>query len=146
LLLNKGMERQEGSRKILIVEDEKDLRLVYSRLFSGRGYDVETAVSGPDAIAKIRGYTEQNRPDGFLVDIWLPDESGYGVIRAIRENPVTEHRPVIAMSATTEANLEKARGAGADTAYRKPFDFKKVAVCMDELISADEELGRSEGV
>ncbi len=125
----------EKIRKLLIVEDEPDLRSLYSIHFSKRGYKVETAGSGPEAIAKIRGYTETDRPDGFLVDIWLPDESGYGVIGSIRQNPATKHQPVIAMSATTEANLKKAVDAGANATYRKPFEFKEVAAHIEGLIS-----------
>ncbi len=83
-----------------------------------RGYEVEIAMGGREALEKAR----QNPPDLFLVDVLMPDLNGYHVTEAVRQDPKLKHLPVILFSAATRAEY-KTHGfeVGADDYLTKPI-------------------------
>lgn len=61
-------------------------------------------------------------PDLVLLDVMLPDESGYDIVRKLRKNPATKKLPVIMVTAkTTEMDMIKGLDEGADDYIKKPF-------------------------
>lgn len=102
---------------ILIVEDYEDALELLSELLAFRGFRIEGAKSGAEAIEKARAV----RPDVVLMDLTLPDMDGRDATRAIKADPETAHVPVIALTAHSQQGyLESARAAGCDAFVSKP--------------------------
>ena len=100
---------------VLLVEDEKDVLMVNARLFARRGYDVRTAQSCTEAYQKLK-----ETPDLLILDIMLPDGSGYDICQAFRQN--SDH-PVIFLSGKGQI-ADKVQGLqqGGDYYLTKPYD------------------------
>ena len=101
--------------RILVVEDDADLRDVLRALLEAEGYRVIEAATAARALIEARSH----KPDAALVDLGLPDRDGQVVIRKIREfSPV----PIIVLSARTmESDKVLALDGGADDYVTKPF-------------------------
>ena len=86
--------RPRRSQRVLLVDDSVDACLAQSMLLSMRGYDVQTATSGRDALVAY----EKFKPDIVLMDLGMPEMSGYDVVRQLRGKPgvrpVSVHRPL----------------------------------------------------
>jgi adenylate cyclase len=103
---------------VLAVDDQlQNLRLLEAVL-SPRGYRVETASSGEEALDKLG----QAVPDVVLLDIVMPGLDGYEVCQQIRANPATAFLPVIMITASGEQEKISAIRAGADDFVSKPFN------------------------
>jgi len=102
--------------RVLVVEDDADIRMVLATLLESAGYRVELAASAARALIEARA----NRPDAVLVDLGLPDRDGQQLIRDIRGFATV---PIIVLSAR-DAEQEKiaALDHGADDYVTKPFN------------------------
>ena len=106
------------SKRILVVEDQEDLRGVLRDLFGRSGYDVLEAVDGRDGVAKALS----ERPDLILMDIQLPVLDGYDATRQIKADPGLKATPIIVVSSfAMKGDEEKARAAGCDHYVTKPY-------------------------
>lgn len=106
--------RKSGPR-ILIVDDEPELRRALVRTLDGHQYATREAADGEAAIRELQAF----KPDVVLLDLVLPDMSGVDVCRRIRE---TSQTPVIVLSVLgEEARKIEALDAGADDYLTKPF-------------------------
>jgi two-component system, cell cycle response regulator DivK len=106
------------SKRILIVEDQEDLRGVLRTLLAGSGYEVVEAADGQAGVAKA----QSERPDLILMDIQLPVLDGYDATRQIKANPDLKTTPIIAVSSfAMKGDEEKARTAGCDHYVTKPY-------------------------
>lgn len=124
-MLQTYVEQMVGT-KILIVDDDQDIRrLLGLRLKSG-GYEV--AFAG-DAISAVN-MARKEKPDLILLDLMLPAGDGYVVMERLRAMPALEGIPIIVVSARDPVTeRERLVGAGADAFFHKPFDH-------DELLGA----------
>jgi DNA-binding response OmpR family regulator len=109
--------------RLLIVEDEPDLRRYLARVFKRDGYNV---VAMPDAESALAALEDSNRPAEpqlILLDVMLPGKSGLELLVLLRQRPATARVPVIVMTgrAGTE-NAVEALLTGADDYVVKPFD------------------------
>ena len=105
--------------KILIVEDNYDVRENLSEILTLSGYQTSTAINGKQGVEKALSEI----PDLILCDIMMPELDGYGVLRILSKNPMTEHIPFIFLSAKTELmDIRKGMTLGADDYITKPFD------------------------
>src|SRR5262245_48738422 len=99
------------SKRILVVEDQEDLRGVLRDLLTGSGYAVIEAGDGEAGVAKAKS----NHPDLILMDIQMPVIGGYEATRRIKVDPVLKPIPIIAVSSfAMKGDEEKARAAGCD--------------------------------
>lgn len=107
--------------RLLVVDDNEYNRDVAVRIFSRCGAKVDTANDGKEGL-----YWLQNNHDNvdlILMDIQMPIINGYEATRAIRNNPITAHLPVIALTAGAfESNRQAALDAGMTDFIAKPFD------------------------
>lgn len=87
------MKKQKG-RKILIIEDERFLLEMYQMCFEKAGYNVLVANNGTSGIQTA----ESENPDLIIVDILLPNQSGYEVIKAVRQNTHISKTPILVFS------------------------------------------------
>jgi len=106
------------TKRILIVEDQEDLRGVLRDLLSGSGYLIVEAADGQDGVTKAKS----ERPDLILMDIQLPVVDGYEATRQIKADPSLAKTPIIAVSSfAMKGDEEKARAAGCDHYVTKPY-------------------------
>jgi len=106
------------SKRILVVEDQDDLRGVLRDLLTGSGYTVLEAGDGEAGVAKANS----DRPDLILMDIEMPVIDGYEAARRIKADPFLKPIPIIAVSSfAIKGDEEKARAAGCDHYVTKPY-------------------------
>lgn len=106
------------SKRILVIEDQEDNRLILNDLLTSFGYEVLEAVTGEEGL----NLAENSNPDLILMDIQLPRMDGYEVTRRIKANPKLYHLPIIAVTSfALSGDKEKALAAGCDGYITKPF-------------------------
>jgi len=106
------------TKRILVVEDQEDLRGILRDLLTGSGYAVAEAADGQAGVE----ITRSERPDLVLMDIQLPVMDGYEATRQIKTDPDLKATPVIAVSSyAMKGDEEKARAAGCDHYVTKPY-------------------------
>ncbi len=81
-------------RKILIIEDEKDLRFFLRTALTQAGFEVKEAIDAEEALEKIK----EEKPDLILLDIILPGKSGFDFLIEIKKDPEFESIPIIIVS------------------------------------------------
>lgn len=123
--------REPGNRvSLLIVEDNSDVaRLISHQL--GDGYDVHFASDGEEGIQKAR----ELLPDLIITDLMMPHTDGLQLCRTMREDPVTNHIPLIVITAkATEEDRIRGLEAGADAYLTKPFNTEELNVRVKKLL------------
>ncbi len=104
--------------KILIAEDERDIRDLIAFTLQFGGHEVTTTSNGEEAVLKA----VEIIPDLILLDVRMPRMSGYEACQKIKANPVTNHIPVVFLSAKgQESEVETGLAAGAVEYILKPF-------------------------
>ena len=103
---------------IYIVEDNANIREIETIALQNSGYTVETF----DHAASFYQKLEMVQPDLIILDIMLPDESGYNILSKLRNRPMTRNIPIMMVTAKTQ-ELDLVRGLenGADDYLKKPF-------------------------
>lgn len=117
---------ETSTPKALVVDDSDVLRRLIEMCLRPAGFEVTTASSGADALAMMRGGT----PDLVVLDIGLPDMSGWDVLEQIRSADASGHCKVLVLSGYDDAQAEGQR-RGADAVVVKPFrndELRAVAV------------------
>ena len=105
---------------ILLIDDNKSLLTMISRILKHEGYRTATALNGRMALATF----EEVRPDLVILDILMPGIDGFQVLDKMR---IQSHLPVIVLTAgTDEELLEQSLVAGADDYMKKPFSIKEL--------------------
>jgi len=121
--------------KILVVDDTpRNIRLL-ADILTAKGYEVITAASGPEALKQV----EAEQPDLVLLDVVMPEMSGYEVCRKIRENPATQILPVVMVTAL-DPGEERVKGleAGADDFLTKPINQAELLARVRSLLRIKE--------
>ncbi len=105
-------------KRILVVEDQEDLRGILRDLLTGSGYEMLEAGDGETGVAKAKA----DKPNLILMDIQMPVLDGYEATRQIKADPALSSMPVIAVSSfAMKGDEEKARAAGCDHYVTKPY-------------------------
>jgi len=120
------------ARRILVVEDEDNIATALEFLITREGYAHDRVASGADALPRIR----DTRPDLVLLDVMLPEVSGYEICESIRTDPALARTKVLMMTARGSA-LERRKGIelGADGFISKPFELKDLREEVRRLLS-----------
>lgn len=106
------------TRRVLIVDDEPDIRLLIRVNLVAAGYEVLEAGNGREAVDLI----EVQEPDLVLLDLRLPGLDGWEVLEHLKQRGVTERIPVVAISAhASPATKERADEVGFTSYVSKPF-------------------------
>jgi DNA-binding response OmpR family regulator len=117
--------------KILLVEDDDDLRELYGYMLLAAGYKVNTVRNGLEAFAEI----QVNRPDVVVTDIAMPILNGLDLIVAVRSNDEFADLPVVAITSFGEDIREQARAAGATNTIDKPTEMERMREVIDAAVS-----------
>jgi DNA-binding response OmpR family regulator len=127
-------------KKILIVEDDADVRLGYSVLLRAKGYDTAFAADALGAVSEARKY----QPDLIILDLGLPAGDGFVVLERFRVNPAISVVPVIVVSGRDAyANKERALKAGAKAFVQKPWNDNELLAIIAELLGYAETATKS---
>ena len=119
------------SKRILVVEDQEDLRGILRDLLTGTGYTVIEAADGEAGVAKA----ESERPDLVLMDIQMPVVDGYEATRRIKADPALKPIPIVAVSSyAMKGDEEKARASGCDHYVTKPYSPMQLMKIIRGLI------------
>nr|DAH99214.1 MAG TPA: response regulator [Caudoviricetes sp.] len=123
------------AKKILVIEDDKDIRDTIVYVLEEEGYEVIASDN-----ARILKKVNDLEPDLILLDNWLTDWtsdlSGQQLSKALKNNPTTRHIPVILVSAVN--NLKEIAQAGeADGYIQKPFDLTELSEVVKRHIAID---------
>src|SRR5262250_344573 len=108
--------------KILLAEDDDDLRSLYGYMLLAAGYKVNAVRNGLEALAEI----QVNRPDVVVTDITMPVLNGLDLIVAVRSKDEFADLPVVAITSFGEKLRKQAREAGATDAIDKPTDITSI--------------------
>lgn len=130
---------QETPYKVLIIEDEPDLALTLTYNLEQAGYEVASELTGGGGLVRAETFL----PDLVLLDLMLPDSSGFEVCRALKNNPLTQAAPVVMLTARGE-EVDRVRGfeVGAEDYVLKPFSVKELLLRLKVILS--RRGGRSE--
>lgn len=115
-------------KKILIVDDEKSIRIAARTYFKGRNYEVLEASSGKKALKII----EKEKPDIVLLDVVIPKIDGFEICRKIKSDKKTKNTVVIIFSGKI-SEIEKGFDYGADDCLLKPLDWNNLAERVEML-------------
>ena len=121
---------------IYIVEDDESIREIESIALKNSSYLVRDFERGAD----FRAALEQLLPDLVLLDIMLPDEDGYAILRSLRSSPLTRRIPVIMVTAKTgEMDMVRGLDGGADDYIRKPFSVMELLSRVRALLRRTQD-------
>ncbi len=117
--------------RILIVEDEGDLREIVAYNLTKERFRVFTAANGKEAIDQL----SRSRPDLILLDLMLPDTDGYDLCRRIRQSADQHDIPIIMVTARTEeSDVLLGLGLGADDYITKPFRVRELVARVKAVL------------
>ena len=126
--------------RILVVEDNEMNMDVLTRFLQRDGHTVLGAGDGRQAIMTARNEV----PDIILMDLSLPEMDGWEATKRIRNNPLTKHIPIIALTAhSSSADVKRAVEAGCDQYETKPLEYERL---LKKVMGVLERNGKGAGV
>jgi DNA-binding response OmpR family regulator len=118
--------------RILVVEDDPDLRRILKLQLEDRGYEVSEAEDGAEGFRSIK--TEL--PDCVILDLMMPVMDGFGFLKRVRSIMNTTEVPIIILTASEdERNRVRGFQYQADVYMSKPYDLEKLTLEVDQLLA-----------
>ena len=118
-------------KRILVVEDQLDNRLILHDLLTNAEFDIVEAENGEEAISCAKA----SRPDLILMDIQLPILDGYEATRRLKADPDLKSIPIIVVTSyALSGDEDKARRAGCDDYVAKPFSPRQLLAKIKEYV------------
>jgi len=129
----------DGTRKVLVVDDDRTVRALLSGILEGAGFRCDSTPSASEALAALA----LGRHDLVMLDLGMPEMDGFKVLKAIRSGPAARNPAVIIVSAATrEEDILRGFGLGADDYVTKPFNPRElVARCQRAIRHHDMSAG-----
>ena len=130
--------RARGERKVLVVDDEDDIRRLLKRVLTERGFSVLEAARGSDALQMVRDHV----PDLILLDAMLPEIHGFDICRRIKGSQKYGHIPIIMISAVYRGwrfAEDLKESYGVDGFLEKPFKIADVVAAVDAALEGGAE-------
>ena len=131
-----------AERRVLVVEDEADLRELLTYNLEAAGFTVHAADRGLDGLAEAQGFA----PDVVLLDLMLPDIPGAEVCRRIRASERSVPQPAIVMLTAKGDEIDRVVGfeLGADDYVVKPFSMRELVLRVNAILRARRSPGAAE--
>jgi DNA-binding response OmpR family regulator len=124
-----------SKKKVLIVEDDADVRLGYHVLLKANHYDTFFAADSLCAISEAR----KHQPDAIILDLGLPAGDGFIVLERLRSNTYLAVIPVVVVSARdVRGNKDRAIRAGAKAFLQKPWNDSELLGVISRLVGQPE--------
>lgn len=116
-------------KKLLIVDDEKDVIKFLKLRFESKKYTVVTAENGEQALVQA----EKEMPDVIVLDILMPGMDGFEVCERLKSKEKTADIPVVMLTCLTDQkSISRGKQVGAHDFISKPFDFDKLEATINE--------------
>lgn len=126
----------EQKKKILIVDDERDIVKAVMIRLQGAGYEVVTAFDGAQGVFMAH----KEKPDLIILDIRMPAGNGFSVAQRLKRSMHTFTIPVIFLTGSPEKNAEKkAMALGARFYIKKPYDPEELLDAVKRALEKDSE-------
>ena len=114
--------------KVLIVDDQPEIRRLWQVNLAARSYDVVVAADGRECLEKV----ESERPDIILLDLSMPVLSGGAVLEALKGSAAVKNTAVVVLTGWADEEVHRqARQMGATGALVKPFGIDELLVSME---------------
>lgn len=123
------------ARKILTCDDEKHIvRLIQVNL-ERQGYEVISAYNGAECLEKV----QSDRPDLIVLDVMMPEMSGFEVLEKLKSDPETENIPVIMLTARAQdADVLRGWQSGVECYLTKPFNPMELIAFVKRIFSMED--------
>lgn len=119
------------TKRVLVVEDVEDNRIIMRDLLASAGFELLEARDGKAALETA----QSQKPDLIMMDIQLPFLDGYEVTRRLKADPGLCHIPIIAVTSyALSGDEERARAAGCDGYVTKPFSPRRLLAAVREFL------------
>ena len=120
------------SKKIMVVDDEPDILTSVGQMLEMSGYEVIRATDGKECIKKL---TESScNPDLIVLDIMMPEVSGWDVAAQIKENPKWNSIPIVFLTAKGDTMSIGMGGMASEDYIVKPFDIKDLIGRIQKIL------------
>ena len=127
---------RSSNKRILIVDDDLQVQKFLTATLSSKKFETETASSGFEAGAKVVKFN----PGLIILDLIMPEMSGFEVCRQIKKNPETSHMKILVLTGNdSKENRERIMEAGADEYMAKPVKRDVLLGHIEDLLSFKEE-------
>lgn len=128
--------------RILVVDDEPELLKALCVRLTAEGFACETAANGQEALKRL----ERDVPDLIILDLLMPEVSGYEVCRRLQDNPRTAQVPIIVLTAVPERTVKQTtEWLGASSVLHKPFDTTILLSTVRHLLKLPSPGGSRNG-
>ncbi len=123
------------ARKILTCDDEKHIvRLIQVNL-ERQGYEVITAFNGAECLEKVK----EDRPDLIVLDVMMPEMTGFEVLDILKKDPETENIPVIMLTARAQdSDVLRGWQSGVECYLTKPFNPMELIAFVKRIFSMED--------
>ena len=120
--------------KILLADDEEDIKTVVKLFLESKGYEVTTAFDGLDTLEKAKS----EKPDLILLDIMMPLIDGFEVCKRLKSDETTASIPIVMLSAASKLDsVRKGIDMGAADYIVKPFDPSKLENVISKILGRE---------
>jgi two-component system response regulator RpaA len=117
--------------RILLIDDEPDIRILTRMMLEKAGHDVVEAVDGEDGMKMLA----KERPDLILLDVMMPGIKGWEVCEKIKKDRKTRDIPVVMFTIRgSEDSVRKSYASGADAHINKPFEIPELIDTVNKLL------------
>ncbi|MFN3641662.1 MAG: response regulator transcription factor [Gemmobacter sp.] len=132
------MAGEDAPKRVLVVEDEDNIAIALDYLMTREGYAHDRVSNGAEALPRIRA----THPDLVLLDVMLPEMSGYEICQGVRLDPTLADVKILMMTARGSA-IERRKGLalGADGFISKPFELTELRAEVRRLLGGDVPAG-----
>ena len=129
--------------KVLIVDDDPDIRRLVETVLEREGFIVDSATNAAEFFKKV----PQFKPKLMILDLQLPDEDGFGILKKLKNNPATANVPVI-MLTVQSVDSYKIAGLeiGADDYIVKPFNHGELVARIKAVLRRSQPKADSHGI
>ena len=125
-----------ATKRVLVVDDERSIRMLCRVNLVAAGIDVLEAENGKDAVELVR----RERPDLVLLDVMMPDLDGFEVARRLADDPKTREIPIVFLTARAgAADRRLGEQLGGVGYVVKPFDPVKIGNLVEEVLTRIEQ-------
>lgn len=123
---------------ILIVDDDADTRILVQSVLISQGFTVETAAGGQEALNKLK---EGLKPAMMIVDIMMPEMSGYDLIVHLKQRPETQNIPLMMLTAKDQPEdlIRGYKDYGVEYYITKPFTTRQLVAGIKLILGEDQD-------
>lgn len=137
-IVDQRPEQSQRERQVLVVEDERPIRLVLADVLGDAGYTVRQAADGLEALKQLR----RDRPDPIVLDLMLPRLSGWQFLEQSRPQLEQLNIPVVVLSAI-EGKSDYPTALGAAAWLTKPLDIDRLIDAVETMVGPSRAVPRA---